>query len=157
LNLSPYLFILCILSVTTLLLLLLLLLSSSSSSLFIVLVQRIYNCVPQTNHALWGYNIAAAMLLQCIVHTGNANSPTKSMYFYISTLRSTCAVLNMAVCCIALMACFPGLLLSYFLNHFEMVSVTHTFNGKSFDFAFHSNCVSVVRSSYFKIFGFFSW
>jgi len=95
------------------------------------LVKLIDNCITQTNHALRVYNIAAAMLLQCVVRTGNAISRTKSMYFYISTLRSIWAVLNMAVCCIALMACFPGLLLSYFLNNFEMVSVAHIFNGNN--------------------------
>jgi len=38
------------------------------------------------------------------------------MYFYISTFRSMCAVPNMAVFCSSLTPCFPGMLLTYFLN-----------------------------------------
>jgi hypothetical protein len=43
------------------------------------------------------------------------------MYFYISTFRSMCAVPNMAVFCSSLMSWFPGMVLTYFLNDFEMV------------------------------------
>jgi len=45
------------------------------------------------------------------------------LYFYISTFRSMCAVPNMAVFCISLTSCFPGMLLTYFLNDFEIVPV----------------------------------
>jgi hypothetical protein len=41
------------------------------------------------------------------------------MYFYISTFRSMCAVLNIAVFCSSLTAWFPGMVLKYFLNDFE--------------------------------------
>ena len=34
-----------------------------------------------------------------------------------------CAVPNMAVCCSSLTSCFPGILLMYFLNDFEIVLV----------------------------------
>jgi len=41
------------------------------------------------------------------------------LYFYISTFRSICAVPNMAVFWSSLTSCFPGMLLTYFLNDFE--------------------------------------
>ena len=46
------------------------------------------------------------------------------LYFYISTFRSMCAVPNMAVFYSSLTSCFPGMLLTYFLNDFEIVPVT---------------------------------
>ena len=45
------------------------------------------------------------------------------LYFYISTFRSMCAVPIMAVFCISFTSCFPGMLLTYFLNGFEIVPV----------------------------------
>ena len=45
------------------------------------------------------------------------------LYFYISTFRSMCAVPNMAVFCSSLSSCFPGVLLTYFLNDFDIVPV----------------------------------
>jgi hypothetical protein len=45
------------------------------------------------------------------------------MYFYISTSRSMCAVPNVAVFCSSLTAWFPGMVITYFLNDFEMVPV----------------------------------
>jgi len=45
------------------------------------------------------------------------------LYFYISTFRSMCAVPNMAVFCGFLTSCFPDMLLTYFLNDFEIVPV----------------------------------
>jgi hypothetical protein len=45
------------------------------------------------------------------------------LYLYVSTFRSMCAVPNMAVFCSSLTSWFPGLLLTYFLNNFEIVPV----------------------------------
>jgi hypothetical protein len=45
------------------------------------------------------------------------------MYFYISTFRSMCAVPNIAVFCSSLTSWFPGIVLTYFLNDFEMVII----------------------------------
>ena len=45
------------------------------------------------------------------------------LYFYISTFQSMCAVPNMAVFCSYLISCFPGMLLTYFLNDFEIAVV----------------------------------
>jgi len=43
------------------------------------------------------------------------------LYVYISTFRTMCAVLNMAVFCSSLTSWFPGMLLTYFLNDFELI------------------------------------
>jgi len=45
------------------------------------------------------------------------------LYFYISTFRRMCAVPNMAVFCSSLTSCFLGMLLTYFLNDFEIIII----------------------------------
>ena len=62
-----------------------------------------------------------------------------------------CAVPNMAVFCSSLTSCFPGMLLTYFLNDFEIVPVAHIITGITFVFTFHMRCISIVRSLYFRI------
>ena len=57
-----------------------------------------------------------------------------------------CAVPNMTVFCSSLIMCFPGMLLRYFLNDFEMVTVVAVITGITFVFAFHMRCISVVSS-----------
>jgi hypothetical protein len=57
-------------------------------------------------------------------------------YVYISTFRITCAVPIMAVFCSSLISCFPGMLLGYFLNDFEMVPVAPIIIGIAFVFTF---------------------
>jgi len=48
------------------------------------------------------------------------------------------------------------MLLTYFLNDFEMVPVAPIITGITFAFTFHMRCISIVRSLYFRIFfGFF--
>ena len=74
------------------------------------------------------------------------------LHFYISTFRSMCAVPNMAVFCSSLTSCFPGMLLTYFLNDFEIVPVAPIITGITFVFTFHRRCISIVRSLYFRIF-----
>jgi len=54
------------------------------------------------------------------------------LYIYIRTLRSMCAVPNMAVFCSSLTSWFPGMLLTYFLNDFEMVPVAPIITGITF-------------------------
>jgi len=66
------------------------------------------------------------------------------LYFYISTFRSMCAVPNMAVFCISLTSCFPGMLLTYFLNDFEIVTVAPIITGITFVFTFHVRCIYIV-------------
>ena len=63
-----------------------------------------------------------------------------------------CAVPNMAVFCSSLTSCFPGTLLRYFLNVFEIVPVAPIITGITFVFTFHMRCISIVRSLYFRIF-----
>jgi len=74
------------------------------------------------------------------------------LYYYISTFRSMCAVPNMAVFCSSLTSCFPGMLLTYFLNDFEIVPVAPIITGITFVFTFHMCCISIVRSLYFRTF-----
>jgi len=73
------------------------------------------------------------------------------LYLYVSTFRSMCAVPNMAVFCISLTSWFPGMLLTYFLNYFEMVPVAPIITGITFGFTFHMRCISIVRSFYIII------
>jgi hypothetical protein len=51
------------------------------------------------------------------------------LYFYISTFRSVYALPSVDVFCSSLISCFPGMLLRYFLNYFEMVLVAHIITG----------------------------
>jgi hypothetical protein len=44
------------------------------------------------------------------------------------------------------------MLLTYFLNDFEMVPVAPIITGITFIFTFHMRCIYIVRSSYFRIF-----
>ena len=48
--------------------------------------------------------------------------------------------------------CFPGMLLTYFLNDFEIVPVAPIIIGITFVFTFQMPCISIVRSFYLKIF-----
>ena len=63
-----------------------------------------------------------------------------------------CAVPDMTVFCSSLMLCFPGMLLWYFLNDAEIVSIAPIITGITLVFIFHMCCISVVRSVYFRIF-----
>ena len=58
----------------------------------------------------------------------------------------------MAVFCSSFTLWFRIMLLMYFLNDFEMVPVAPIITGISLVFTFHMRCISLVRSSYFKIF-----
>lgn len=51
------------------------------------------------------------------------------MYLYISTLRNKCAVYSVVVLCTALLSCFSGMLLRYFMNEFEMFLVARVITG----------------------------
>ena len=63
-----------------------------------------------------------------------------------------CAVPNMAVFCSSFTSCFPGMLLTYFLDDFEIVPVVPIVTVIPFVFTFHMRCISIVRSLYFRIF-----
>ena len=113
-------------------------------------MQGIYT---KTNYVPREYSVAAILLLLFMVLISLV-SVLNLLYFYISTFQSTClcAVPNMAVFCSSLTSCFPGMLITYFLNDFEIVPVAPIITGTTFVFTFHMNCISIVRSLYFRTF-----
>ena len=78
-------------------------------------MQDIYTYIPETNCVPTEYSVAAILLLLFIVLILLV-SVLNLLCFYISTFRSVCAVTNMAVVWSSLTSCFPGMLLTYFLN-----------------------------------------
>ena len=114
-------------------------------------MQGIYIYIPETNCVPREYSVAAVLLLLFMVLISLV-SMLNLLYFYISTFRSTCAVPSMAFFWISFTTCFPGMLLTYFLNDFEIVPVTHVITGITFVFTFHMRCISIVRTLYFRIF-----
>ena len=82
-------------------------------------MQGIYNYIPQTNHVSSLYSVAAVLYLQFVLYVMLF---CKLNMFY--TFHSMCAVPSMAVFCISLISCFPGMLLRYCLSDFEKVPVT---------------------------------
>jgi len=85
-------------------------------------MQGIYTYIPETNYVPKEHSVAAILLLLFMALISLV-SILNLLYFYISTFRSMCAVFNMAVFCSFLTSCFPGMLLTYFLNDFEIVPV----------------------------------
>ena len=114
-------------------------------------MQGIFTYIPETNYVPREYNVAAILLLLFMVLISLV-SVLNLLYLYISSFRSMCAVPNMAVFCSSLTSCFPGMLLTYFLNDFEIVPVAPIITGITFVFTFHMRCISIVRSLYFRIF-----
>ena len=127
--------------------------------IFIIIIvisfmQGIYTYIPETNYVPREYSVAATLLLLFMVLISLV-PVLNLLYFYISTFRSMCAVPNMAVFCSSLTSCFPGMLLTYFLNDFEIVPVAPIITGIIFVLTFHMRCISIVRSLYFRILCFF--
>ena len=114
-------------------------------------MQGIYTRIPETNYVPREYGVAAILLFLFMVLISLV-SVLNLLYFYISTFRNMCAVPNMAVFCSSLTSWFPGMLLTYFVNVFEIVPVAPIITGITFVFTFHMRCISIVRSLYFKIF-----
>ena len=85
-------------------------------------MQGIYTYMPETNNVPREYSVAAILLLLFMVLISLV-SVLNLLYFYISTFRSMCAVPNMSVFCSSFTSCFPGMLLTYFLNVFEIVPI----------------------------------
>ena len=97
--------------------------------IFIIIIsfmQGIYTCIPETNYVPGKYGVAAILLLLFMVLI-SLMSVLNLLYFYISTFRSMCAAPNMAVFCSSLTSWFPGMLLTYFLNVFEIVPVAYCY------------------------------
>ena len=113
-------------------------------------MQDIYTYIPETNYVSRAYSVATVLLLLFMVLI--LLVPVLNLlYFYISTFRSMCSVPNIAVFCNSLASCFPGMLLTYFLNDFEIVPVAPVSTGITFVFTFHMCCIFIVRYLYFRI------
>ena len=110
-------------------------------------MQVIYTYIPETNYVPREYSIAVILLVLISLF-----SVLNLLYFNISTFHSMCAVSSMAVFWCSLTSCFPGMLLTYFLNDFEIVPVVPIITGITFVFTIHVRCISIVRSLYFRIF-----
>ena len=118
-------------------------------------MQGIYTHIPDTNYVPREHGVAAILLFLFMVLI-SLLSVLNLLYFYISTFRSMCAVPNVALFCSFLTSWFRGMLLTYFLNDFEIVPVVPIITGITSVFTFHMHCISIVSSLYFKIFlGFF--
>ena len=114
-------------------------------------MQGIYTYIPETNCVPREYSVAGILLLLFMVLVSLV-SVLNLLYFHISTFRSMCAVPNVAVFCRSLTSCFPGMLVTYFLNDFEIVPVAPIITGITFILTIHMRCISIVRSLYFIIF-----
>ena len=90
--------------------------------IFVSFMQGIYTYIPETNCVPREYSVAAILLLLFMVLISLV-SVLNLLYFYISTFRSMCAVPNMAVFCSSVTSCFPGMLLTYFQNVFEIIII----------------------------------
>jgi len=99
-------------------------------------MQGIYTYIPETNYVPRENSVAAILLLLFMVLVSLV-SVLNLLYFYISTFRSMCAVPNMAVFCSFLTSYFPGMLLVYFLNDFEIVPVAPIITGITFVFTYY--------------------
>jgi len=86
-------------------------------------MQSIYTYIPETNYVPREYGVSAILLLLFMVLISLV-SVLNILYLYISTFRSMYAVPNMAIFWSSVTSCFPGMLLTFFLNDFEIVSVT---------------------------------
>ena len=105
-------------------------------------MQGIYTYNPEKNYVPKEYSVAAILLLLFMV-LKSLVSVLNLLYFYISTFRSMCAIPNMALFWSFLTSCFPGMLLTYFLNDFEIVPVAPVVTGITSVFTF------LMRSLYF--------
>ena len=108
-------------------------------------MQGTYTYIPDTNYIPREYSVAAILLFLFMVLISLV-SVLNLLYFYISTFRRMRAVPNMSVFRSSLTSWFPGMLLMYFLNGFEIVPVAPLITGITFVFTFHMCCISIVRS-----------
>jgi len=108
-------------------------------------MQGIYTYIPETNYVPREYSVAAILLLLFMVLISLV-PVLNLLYFYISTIRSMCAVPNMAVFCSSLASWFPGVLFTYFLNYFGKLPVAPIITGINFVFTFHMRCISNVKT-----------
>jgi len=105
--------------------------------IIISFIQSIYTYIPETNYVPREYSVAAILLLLFLVPISLVPM-LNLLHFYVSTFRS------MAVFCSSLTSCFPGMLLMYFLNDFEIVPVAHIITGITSVFTFHLRCIIII-------------
>ena len=96
--------------------------------IIISFMRGISTYIPETNHVPREYSVSAILSLLFMVSISLVPA-LALLYFYVSTFRSMCAVPNMAVFCSSFTSCFPGMLLIYFINDFEMVPVAPIITG----------------------------
>jgi hypothetical protein len=106
-------------------------------------MQDIYTCIPETNHVPREHRVAVILMLLFMVLISLVPALT-SLYLHVSNFRSMCAVTNMDVFCSSLTSWFPGMLLTYFLNHFEMVPVAPIITGITFVFTLQMRCIIII-------------
>jgi len=99
-------------------------------------MQGIYTYIPETNYVPREYSVAAILLLLFMVLV-SLETVLNLLHFYISTFRSVCAVPNMAVFYSSLTSRFPGMLLTYFLNDFEIVPVAPIITGYYYCYCYY--------------------
>ena len=99
-------------------------------------MQGIFTYIPETNYVPREYSVAVTLLLLFMVLISLV-SVLSLLYFYISTFQRKCAVPHMAVFCSSFTSCFPGMLLTYFLNNFEIVPIAPIITGITFVFTFN--------------------
>jgi len=85
-------------------------------------MQGIYTYIPKTNYVPREYSVAAILLLLFMALISLV-LVLNLLYFYISTLRSMCAVPNIALFWSSLTSCSPSMFLAYFLNYPKIVPV----------------------------------
>ena len=78
--------------------------------------------IPDTNYVPREHGVAAILLFLFMVLI-SLLAVLNLLYFNISTFRSMCAVPNKVVFCSSLTSGFPGMLLTYSLNVFQIVPV----------------------------------
>jgi hypothetical protein len=97
-------------------------------NLSISFMRGIYTYIPETNHVPREH-CDVTILIQLFMVRISLVPALIPLYLYVSTSRSMCAVPNMAVFCSSLTSWFPGMLITYFLNDFEMVPVALIITG----------------------------
>ena len=71
--------------------------------IIITFMQGMYNHIPETNHVSRAHSVAAVLYWQSVRHV-MLFRPWNVLCVYISTLRSMCAVTNIAVFCSSLIS-----------------------------------------------------
>jgi hypothetical protein len=118
-----------------------------------IFTQSIYNDIIETYHVCRVHNVAAILWLKLMAHV-MLYRKINVLHSHISTLRSVCAVPNIAAVRSSLMSSFPGLLFGHFLHDFEMVPVAPIVTGitrtealkQCLVFTLHIHSASIVTS-----------